>query len=102
MLLEMLGAGRLFLSGITRLAPLLTEANRETVLARAAGMCKREIEELVAELSPKEDVPATIRKLPDRREKSKPSPSHQLVPDRRWCKYPLGSRSRCSAVSNCG
>ncbi len=80
-LLEMLGDGRLFLSGIARLAPLLTEANRESVLDRAVGMSKREIEELVAELSPKEDIPATIRKLPERRQKTKPTPS-LLVPER--------------------
>ena len=70
------------LSGIARLAPLLTEANRESVLARAVGMSKREIEELVAELSPKEDIPATIRKLPERRQKTKPTRSLQLVPER--------------------
>jgi hypothetical protein len=78
MVFDMLADGRLFLSGIALLAPLLTEANRETVLARAAGMSKREIEELVAELSPKDDVPATMRKLPQRRKKTIPSPSPQL------------------------
>ena len=57
MLLEMLSDGRLHLSGMARLAPLLTEANRDAVLARAAGRSKREIEELVAELSSKDDVP---------------------------------------------
>jgi hypothetical protein len=81
-LLEMLADGRLFLSGIARLAPILTEANRERVLARAAGMSKREIEELLVELAPKKDVPATMRKLPERREQTKPNPSHQLVPER--------------------
>jgi hypothetical protein len=82
MLLDMLSDGRLFLSGIALLAPFLTEANRETVLGRAAGMSKREIEELVAELSPKDDVPATMRKLPQRRKKTMPDPSPQLVPER--------------------
>ncbi len=76
--LEILRDGRLHLSGIARLAPLLTEANRESVLARASGMSKREIEELVAELSPKDDVPATIRKLPDCQEKTKPNRLQQL------------------------
>ncbi|HJS74661.1 MAG TPA: hypothetical protein VJ921_10260, partial [Vicinamibacteria bacterium] len=66
MLLTMLGEGRLHLSGIERLAPHLTEENRESVLARAAFKSKRQIEELVAELAPKPDVPATIRKLPAR------------------------------------
>jgi hypothetical protein len=68
MLLEMLGDGRLHLSGIAKLAPHLTEANRDTVLTRAAHKTKREIEELVAELSPKPDVAATMRRLPERRE----------------------------------
>ena len=67
MLLEMLAEGRLALSVIARLAPHLTEVNRETVLARAEGKTKRQIEELVAELSPKPDVPAIMRKLPERR-----------------------------------
>jgi hypothetical protein len=65
-LLEMLAKGRLPLSAIARLAPHLTKANREAVLSRAAGKSKREIEELIAELSPSPDVPATIRKLPER------------------------------------
>jgi hypothetical protein len=66
-LLEMLAEGRLHLSGIAKLAPCLTEANRETLLDRAAGKSKREIEELVAVLAPKPDVPTTMRKLPERR-----------------------------------
>ena len=66
-LLEMLAEGRLALSVIARLAPHLTEANRETVLARAEGKTKRQIEELVAELAPQPDVPVTIRKLPEPR-----------------------------------
>ena len=71
MLLEMLRDGRLHLSGIERLAPHLTEANREKLLARAAGRTKRKIEELVAEIAPKPDVPSTMRKLPERLEKTK-------------------------------
>lgn len=67
-LLELLADGRLHLSGIAKLAPHLTAANRDAVLARAAHQTKRHIEELVAELSPRPDVPTTIRKLPERRE----------------------------------
>jgi hypothetical protein len=81
MLLEMLFDGRLHLSGIAKLAPYLTEANRETVLARAARKIKREIEELIAELSPKPDAPARMRKLPEQR-KEKPTQSGRLGPDR--------------------
>jgi hypothetical protein len=78
----MMADGRLFLSGIARLAPLLTEANRDAVLARAAGMSKREIEELVVELSPKPDAPVVMRKLPARRTMVQANPPRQLVPER--------------------
>ena len=65
-LLAMLADGRLHLSGIERLAPHLTEANREALLERAVHKTKREIEELVAELAPRPAAPATMRKLPAR------------------------------------
>jgi hypothetical protein len=77
MLLEMLRDGRLHLSGIGKLAPHLTEESCETLLARAARKSKRQIEELLAEISPKPDVPAVVRKLPDR----SPAPV-ELGPDR--------------------
>ena len=60
---------------------MLTEANRETLLARSVHKSKREIEELVAELSPKPNVPTTIRKLPVQRAKPKRPPAPQLGPD---------------------
>ena len=58
LLLEMLRDGRLHLSGIGKLAPHLTEENHEALLARAAHRTKRQIEELLAELSPRPDVPS--------------------------------------------
>jgi 5-methylcytosine-specific restriction endonuclease McrA len=81
MLLEMLADGRLHLSGIAKLAPHLTEANRDTLLERATHKSKREIEELVAELAPQPDVPATIRKLPEPRSRAAPT-RKVLGPDR--------------------
>ena len=63
-LLEMLGDGRLHLSGIAKLAPHLNAGNRDAVLARAAHRSKREIEELVAELAPRPDAPTLVRKVP--------------------------------------
>ncbi len=76
-LLQMLGDGRLHLSGIGLLASHLTEENLDEVLGRAVYRTKRQIEELVAELAPKPDAPPTIRKLP-----SPPSPpATQLRPD---------------------
>jgi hypothetical protein len=65
-LLQMLSDGRLHLSGIASLAPHLSAENREAVLARAVHKTKREIEELVAELAPRSDVPSIMRKLPQR------------------------------------
>jgi hypothetical protein len=64
MLLDMLRDGRLHLSGIAQLVPLLTAENCAALLERATHRTKREIEELVAELSPRRDAPALIRKLP--------------------------------------
>jgi hypothetical protein len=72
LLLPMLADGRLHLSGIARLAPHLTSANREAVLARAAYQSKREIEELIAELWPRADVPTLVRKLPAPRPDARP------------------------------
>jgi hypothetical protein len=65
-LLDMLADGRLHLTAVARLAPHLTAENRESVLARAVHRTKRQIEELVAELQPRPDVPVLIRKLPER------------------------------------
>ncbi|HEY6548488.1 MAG TPA: hypothetical protein VI589_11300 [Vicinamibacteria bacterium] len=66
-LLAMLGDGRLHLTGIAKLAPHLTGENRDALLARATHKSKRRIEELIAEIAPRPDVPAVMRKLPARR-----------------------------------
>src|SRR5262245_9461733 len=63
-LLTPLAEGRLHLSGIGVLAPHLTAQNRAVVLARASYRSKRQIQELVAELSSRPDVPPLMRKLP--------------------------------------
>ena len=80
LLLTLLADGRLHLTAIAKLAPHLTPENREDVLNRAAHRSKREIEELVAELSPRPDAPAVMRKLPDRRAAT-PSPALRLGPN---------------------
>lgn len=79
LLLTMLADGRLHLSGIAKLAPHLTEANRETLLGRAAHQSKHRIEELVAVVAPRPDVATTLRKLPAPRRSTAPL---QLGPDR--------------------
>jgi hypothetical protein len=80
MLLEMLRDGRLHLSGIGKLAPHLTEENCERLLARAAHKTKRQIEELLVEISPKPDVPPVIRKLPERSAKTPPQKPPRTPP----------------------
>jgi hypothetical protein len=42
----------------------LSPENHETVLERAKGLTKRQVEALVAELAPRPDVPTSVRKLP--------------------------------------
>jgi len=77
-LLDMLADGRLHLSAIAKLAPHLTEECAEALLSRAVHRTKREIEELCAEVAPRPDVAACMRKLPQIRRSS----SERLVPER--------------------
>jgi len=76
--LEMLADGRLHLTGIAKLAPHLTQENREALLKRAAHKSKREIEELVAELAPRPDARAVMRKLPAHRAENTPALSGSI------------------------
>jgi hypothetical protein len=64
--IEALRSGQVHLVGLRLLVPHLTAENHGEILAQATGKSKREIEELVARLSPQPPVPSTIRKLPDR------------------------------------
>jgi len=63
-ILGMVARGELHLSGIHQLAGHLTDENHREVLHRAKHKSMREIEKLVAEVSPKPDVPTLIRALP--------------------------------------
>jgi len=63
-LLDALASGALSLTTVRMLNPHLTSENHEAVLVRASGRSRREIEALVAELAPRPDVPASVRKLP--------------------------------------
>jgi hypothetical protein len=75
-LLTMLRDGRIHLSGIALLAPLLTRQNRTELLKRAAHKSKRELRELVAELTPQPTVRTTMRKLPTVRRGAFGTPVH--------------------------
>ena len=65
-LLTLLASGRLHLTAIAKLAPHLTAENRDRLLERAVHRTKRQVEELVAEIAPRPDVPVMVRRLPER------------------------------------
>src|SRR5262245_3350823 len=72
-ILEMLADGRLHLSAIAMLEPLLTAENHAGLLSRATHRTKRQVEELVAELVPRPDAPTVVRKLPTKSGTEEPS-----------------------------
>ena len=80
-LLTMLRDGRLHLSGIAILLPLLTQENRDTLLPRATHRSRRQIEELVAELRPQPDARSLMRKLPARPGPTAPAEAANYGPD---------------------
>jgi hypothetical protein len=65
-LLTLLADGRLHLTGVALLAPHLTPENRDLLLKRATLKSKRQVQELIAEIAPRPDAPAVMRKLPQR------------------------------------
>jgi hypothetical protein len=62
--LELLTAGTVSLTTVRLLAPHLTPGNHVQVLESARGLRRPQVEELVARLAPKADVPVSVRKLP--------------------------------------
>jgi hypothetical protein len=63
-ILEMLAEGTVSLTTVRLLAPHLSRDNHRKVLTSARGKRKPEVEEIVASLSPRPDVPSSLRKLP--------------------------------------
>jgi hypothetical protein len=63
-ILDLLANGSVNLTTIRLLAPHLTPDNHQAILAEAKGMTRRQVDKLVARLSPQPDVPTSIRKLP--------------------------------------
>jgi hypothetical protein len=63
-ILDLLAAGSLTLTSVRKLRSHLTPENHQTVLGKAANQTKEQIEALIAELAPKPDVPASVRKVP--------------------------------------
>ena len=71
-ILDLLAEGSVNLTAVWLLAPHLTPGNHREVLGSARGKRKPEVEEIVARLSPRPDVPASIRRLPTSRPASVP------------------------------
>jgi 5-methylcytosine-specific restriction endonuclease McrA len=69
----MIARGELHLTGVHQLAAHLTDDNHQRVLQRAKHKSMREIEQLIAEIAPKPDVPTLIRALPMKKSEE-PSP----------------------------
>jgi hypothetical protein len=69
-----LGDGRLCLSTLGLLGPLLTEKNVDEVIARAAWLTKRQTEELVVSIQPRTAPRDGIRKLPVSVARATPGP----------------------------
>ncbi|MPZ21348.1 MAG: hypothetical protein GEV06_26150 [Luteitalea sp.] len=56
--------GSVTLTTVRLLAPHLTQANHEALLAEVRHCSKRDVEHIVARLHPQPDVPPSVRKLP--------------------------------------
>lgn len=65
-ILDLLADGSLNQTTVRLIARHLTRENLDEVLKAACGKSKREVEELVARLAPRPDVPTRIRALPER------------------------------------
>jgi hypothetical protein len=71
-ILGRLGSGSLNLTTARLLAPHLTAENHRAVLDSAHGKTRQEVEQIVARLSPRPDVAASLRKLPGPRTPHEP------------------------------
>jgi 5-methylcytosine-specific restriction endonuclease McrA len=74
-ILDHLRDGSMHLTAVSLVAPHLTDTNHGEVLAAATHKSKRDVEQFVACLRPKPDVPAMIRKLPTPQLKVEPEPA---------------------------
>jgi len=64
LVLTLLASGEVTLTTVRLLGPHLTKENHARVLESARGKRKAEVEEVVASLSPRADIPASVRRLP--------------------------------------
>ena len=110
-ILDMLADGTVHLTAVRLLAPHLKPDNHRALLESARGKTKLQIQEIVARLAPKPDVPASIRRvtpaslspgprempLPDTPAPAPPSPVHATVaplsPERYKLQVTIGSET---------
>jgi hypothetical protein len=85
----MLAAGAIHLTAVRLLSPHLTPANHREALDSARGKKKPEIEAIVARLSPRPDVPASVRKLPAPRPSAFLPAEAPIAPENRLTAEPL-------------
>ncbi len=62
--LDLLASGEASLTTVRLLGRHLTPENHQSVLAKAKGRTRQQIDVLVAELAPRPDVPSSVRRLP--------------------------------------
>ena len=94
-ILGIIARGEIHLSGIHQLAGHLTDENHREVLQRAKYKSMREIEKLVAEISPKPDVPTLIRALPIKKsDEALPIEAVQETPSSPPSSAPAPSKSK--------
>jgi hypothetical protein len=62
-ILDLLASGEVSLTAVRLLGRHLTPENHQAVLAKASRRSRQQIEALVAEVSPRPDVPPSVRKL---------------------------------------
>jgi len=99
-LLEMLADGRLHVSGISVLVPILTSENRDSLLSRAVHRTKREIQKLVVERHPRLDVPPVMRKLPNKPIAQTPGEQSRTPPGTPSVDLTTGTESNSQPVSD--
>jgi hypothetical protein len=85
-ILDRLAAGRLTLTSVCLLAPVLKEDNHVELLDAACNKSKRDVELLVAHVRPQPAVPTSVRKLPPPRSSDRHEAAVDLTAD--MCQSP--------------
>jgi hypothetical protein len=92
--LDLLSDGSLNLSTLRLVAPHLRPENFETLVSQARLRSKRDVETLVAQLAPRPDVPASVRRLPNVGRSRRPGTRAPANSSRRWMRANVPLRRR--------